>query len=177
MIPRDQLVEIGNFAKPHGIKGEISAHFDFEIMPLVEGFGHLFVEIDGLMVPFFITALRPKGNETLLLTLKGIDSPEAAAALTNKPVYIEASLLPEDADEDGDGMFYLEDLVGYTLVSQDEEVGVITDYDDSTENLLFSVRRPDGSIVLVPASGDLVDDVDVESQRVYMSLPAGLFNL
>ena len=108
MIPRDQLVEIGNFAKPHGIKGEISAHFDFEIMPLVEGFGHLFVEIDGLMVPFFITALRPKGNETLLLTLKGIDSQEAAAALTNKPVYIEASLLPEDADEDGDGMFYLE---------------------------------------------------------------------
>ena len=68
MIAADNLIEIGRFGKPHGIKGELSAIIpDFDIDP--ETLPCIFVELDGLMVPFFIIAVRTKGSESFLLTL------------------------------------------------------------------------------------------------------------
>lgn len=176
MIPLSDLVEVGSFTKPHGLRGEMSAIFDSEeAIGAVEDVRHLFVELDGLMVPFSILSYRPKGTETLLLTLKGIDTQDFAAKLTNKPVYLEASLLPETAGEDGS--FYLEDLVGFTIFTEDGPVGEITGYDDSTDNLLFEVRAKNGSEVLVPAVGDMITEIDEDARTVTMDLPGGLFSL
>lgn len=176
MIARSQLAEIGTFNKPHGIKGEISTSFDPEVIDLVDDFGHVFVELDGLMVPFTILSSRPKGSETLLLTLKGITDEKKASALTGLPLYIEESMLPEDL-QDGDDGFYIEDLIGFTLADGDTVVGVISGYDDSTDNVLFEVTAPDGAALLVPASPDLIEDVDIDGKTVTMSLPQGLLDL
>lgn len=176
MIPLSDLVEVGSFTKPHGLRGEMSAIFDSEeAIGAVEDARHLFVGLDGLMVPFTILSYRSKGTETLLLTLKGIDTQDFAAKLTNKPVYLEASLLPETAGEDGS--FYLEDLVGFTIFTEDGPVGEITGYDDSTDNLLFEVRAKNGSEVLVPAVGDMITEIDEDARTVTMDLPGGLFSL
>ena len=176
MIPLSDLVEVGSFTKPHGLRGEMSAIFDSEeAIGAVEDARHLFVELDGLMVPFSILSYRPKGTETLLLTLKGIDTQDFASKLTNKPVYLEASLLPETAGEDGS--FYLEDLVGFTIFTEDGPVGEITGYDDSTDNLLFDVRDKNGYEVLVPAVGDMITEIDEDARTVTMDLPGGLFSL
>lgn len=94
MIATDNLTAIGQFGRPHGLKGEISAQIpDTDIDP-----GELpciFVELDGLYVPFFIESWRTKGTETVLLTLDGIDSQPAASKFTNKTLYAEASAMPE----------------------------------------------------------------------------------
>ena len=88
---------------------------------------------------------------------------------------LEASLLPETAGEDGS--FYLEDLVGFTIFTEDGPVGEITGYDDSTDNLLFEVRAKNGSEVLVPAVGDMITEIDEDARTVTMDLPGGLFSL
>lgn len=73
MIATDNLTAIGQFGRPHGLKGEISAQIpNTDIDP-----GELlciFVELDGLYVPFFIESWRTKGAESVLLTLDGVDS-------------------------------------------------------------------------------------------------------
>lgn len=176
MIPLSDLVEVGSFTKPHGLRGEMSAIFDSdEAVAAAEDARHLFVELDGLMVPFTILSYRPKGVETLLLTLKGIDTQDFAAKLTNKPVYLEASLLPETAGDDD--AFYLEDLVGFTIFTEEGPAGEIIGYDDSTDNLLFEVRAKNGSEVLVPAVGDMITEIDEDARTVTMNLPGGLFSL
>lgn len=176
MIPQSELVEIGSFTKPHGLRGEMSAVFDTdEVISVVEDARHLFVELDGLMVPFTILSYRPKGSESLLLTLKGIGTQDFASRLTNKPIYLEASLLPDNSDDDD--TLYLEDLVGFTILTSDGPVGKITGYDDSTENLLFEVEAKNGSEVLVPAVGEMISDIDENSLTVTMDLPEGLFSL
>ena len=78
MIDRSKLTRIGTLVKPHGIKGEISALFDAGIFP-EDGIDTFFVELDGLMVPFRIEAVRERGAESRLLTVKGILSQEDAA--------------------------------------------------------------------------------------------------
>ena len=85
---------------------------------------------------------------------------------------------PQDLADSGDADgFFLDDLIGYTLVSDGKEVGVIADYDDSTANVLLKVERNDGSALLVPVSDELVENVDSESRKLEMYLPEGLLDL
>ncbi|MCH5220873.1 MAG: 16S rRNA processing protein RimM [Muribaculaceae bacterium] len=174
MINRALLAEIGSFNKPHGIKGEISASFDDDVMDLLDDFNHLFVEIDGLMVPFTILSQRPKGRDSILLSLKSISDEKQAALLANRPIYIENELLPESEDAEG---FFMDDLVGFTLYNVEKLVGVISGYDDSTENVLFSVRLNGGQEVLVPASDELIEEIDVDKKMIAMVLPSGLLDI
>lgn len=174
MIASERLTEIGRFGRPHGLKGEVSAHIpDTDIDP--SELPCIFVELDGLFVPFFISDWRTKGAETVLLTLDNVDSQEAAALFNGRSIYAEADALPDSDgdDSDGDGV-YLDDLVGYTITDNGTTVGRITGFDDSTDNYLFTVDR-DGTEVYVPANGDLINGIDPDSKTVEMDLPLGLF--
>lgn len=174
MIPDDQLIEIGRFGKSHGVKGELSAIIsDSDIDPAE--LPCVFVELDGLMVPFFIASTRTKGAESVLLTFEGIDTQVKAARFTNKAIYVRASDLPDN--EDDDEGFYLDDLIGYSVVSDGSRIGEITDFDDSTDNYLFLVRTQSGNEMLVPANPELIEEVDSQSQTIYMNLPSGLTEL
>ena len=179
MIAADALLAAATFAKPHGVKGEISVAVAPDDMDFVEDATFVFVGLDGLMVPFAVQAVRPTGAETLLLTLKGIDSDTKAARLTGKTLWLERATLAgdddgDDADSEG---FYLDDLIGFTVIAGGAPVGEITDYDDSTDNVLFILRRPDGSEALIPASDDFIDSVDTQERTIAMTLPEGLLAL
>lgn len=174
MIAKSDLACIGAFARPHGVKGEVSAVFDYDFDDISPK--HIFVEIDGLMVPFTVTGKRDKGSRSVLLTLKGVCDEQRASAFSNKPVYVERDMLSAD-DEADDENFYLEDLIGFQIVSGGNSIGVIADYDDSTENILFAVDTPDGKRILIPATDDFIDEIDVDAAIITMSLPAGLLDI
>lgn len=178
MIPRSSLTRIGSFVKVHGIHGEISADIDLD----PDDLRHLkciFVYIDGLAVPMFISALRPRGHGALLVTVDGIDDERKAKSLAGKDIYALTDELPDDNGDDGN--FYLDDLMGYTVVDRidgrDVPVGTVTDYDDSTANILLIVETPAGKTVSVPVADELVVDIDNSRKTITMNLPVGLIDL
>ena len=75
MIRKEEVFKIGQFAKPHGIKGEISLVTNCDLFDDVED-PCIICEMDGILVPFFIEEYRYKtdtvmqidhhGNELLL---------------------------------------------------------------------------------------------------------------
>lgn len=166
----------GYFAKPHGIKGEIAAMIDVDGVDIEPG-SFVFARIDGLDVPFRVLAVRPKGAG-LLLTLKGIENENDAAAIANTPLSVDYPIALPDAsgDEDAD-FFQLDDLIGFTVTCNGAELGRVDDYDDSTDNFLFIVERADGSTLLVPAVDDLIVNIDTGAQTIEMDLPVGLADL
>ena len=172
MIARDKLEEIGRFNKPHGVRGELSATLpDLDPTDLT----CIFVEIEGLFVPFFIENVRTKGAETYLLTIKGIADENDGALLANKPIYADADEIETD---DSDGGFYMSDLIGYTIMDGGQVAGIIDDYDDSTDNVLFLVRRPDSNATFfVPAAEEIITEINPETKTITMDLPLGLLNL
>lgn len=177
MITADQLTPVGKFNKTHGIKGEISATFDLDLEP--SSLRCLFVEMDGIPVPFFITSSRPKTAETWLLTLEGIESGEEARQMVNKTFFALTSELPEPEplDPDADG-FYASDLIGWEMVdSVAGPLGTIRDVNDSTDNVLFVVERPDGSDLLVPVADEFIDEVDTDTRRLLTTVPQAILEL
>ena len=136
MITRGMLTPAGEFNKPHGIKGEISASFDPRVD--VGALKCVVAEVNGLFVPFFIDAIRSRGADAVLLTIDGITDENEAKLLSRKPLYLLNGDAALAADDEDDG-FYAEDLVGFSALDEDGAViGKIAGVDSTTANVLFA---------------------------------------
>lgn len=170
MIKLDSVYKIGKLGKPHGIKGEISFMFDDDVFDRVDA-EYLILKLDGILVPFFMEEYRFRSDESALVKFEDIDTQERAAELTGSEVYFPRTA----ADSSEEGELSYAQLVGFTLVDAKTEkaVGVIDYIDDQTDNIMFELE--DG--MLIPASEELIADVDVENQTISMNLPEGLLDL
>lgn len=174
MIKLSEIAEIGRFNKPHGIKGEISVSVDGNID--LDDIKCIIVRIEGIFVPFFINSVRPKTADTSLITIDGIDSEEKAQELTNRDIYILRSDLPEEeTDEDG---LYASDLTGYEINDiTSGNIGVIENINDSTQNILFIVRTPEGKELYIPVAEEFILSVDPDNETVRTDIPIEILTL
>ena len=180
MITRDQLIEVGHFNKAHGVNGEVNASLLIDI-DLIAKLSCVVCDMDGIYVPFFIEASRPKGATTMLLTLDGMNSEQDVSALVGKDIFAlktdyDKLADEQEADVDADEL-PLDYFIGFAMTDHGEPVGEIADIDDSTDNVLFVVTRSDGSTVTVPAVDDLIASMDLEHHTIDMELPDGLLTI
>lgn len=175
MIRQEDVYKIGRLGKPHGVKGEISFQFTDDVFDRVDA-DYLIIEVDGILVPFFIEEYRFRSDETALLKLEDIDTQEAARELTNSDVYFERRL-SDDAGESS-----MAAIIGYRLVNDadGQEIGTITGIDDSTANILFEVLKSgtdDDSPILIPAAEEFITSIDNDKREISVALPEGLLDL
>lgn len=173
LLPDCKKIPVGHIVKSHGVKGELSVTLnpDYDFEP--ETGDPVILEIDGLDVPFFVTAVRPRGSESILLTLDEINSEEEAAAISGKEIFIYA---PNDADESGDyDELTADNLVGYKVIDGDREVGKIADVREIGPGCWYFVLEDSGK--LIPIVDDFISYLDHDSKTVGMELPLGLTEL
>ena len=172
-MEKDEFYKIGKIGKPHGVKGEVSFMFDDDVFDRTDA-DCLMLQLDGILVPFFLEEYRFKSGETALVKFCDIDTQDAARELTGCDVFFPRAA----ADGDGTHLSWAQ-IVGYTLVdtATGQHVGEIESVDDSTLNLLFQVRRPDGSELLIPAHEELIENIDTEKRVIEASVPEGLLDL
>ena len=168
MIKSEEVYRIGRLGKTHGVKGEVSFQFDDDIFEQVDC-DYLVLDVDGILVPFFIEEYRFRSDSVALVKFEDIDTQQRAQELTGCDVYFPRALAAEDESPS------LTMLVGFDIVEANggTTVGRIAAIDDSTANLLFELE--DGR--LIPANDDLIEDIDTQQQKITMSLPEGLLTL
>ena len=173
MIKRETVYKIGRIGKPHGIDGEVSFHFDDDIFDRTDA-DYLILDIDGILVPFFMDEYRFKTDETALIRFTDIDTQERARDLTGCEVYF-----PCEHSESEAGSLSWAAIVGFHVIdaANGTPVGEITGVDDSTINTLFDLRTPGGDDILIPASDELITSIDTEGRTITMQLPDGLLNI
>ena len=169
MIRAEEVYKIGRLGKAHGVKGEVSFQFDDDIFDRVDA-DYLVLDIDGILVPFFMEEYRFRNDTVCLVKFCDIDTQQRAQELTGCDVYFPRALA-EEAEE----MLSLASLVGFEIVdvSNDNIVGNIVAIDDSTINLLFELE--DGT--LIPASDELIEDIDAKQRTIRMNIPEGLLDI
>lgn len=173
MIKKEDVYKIGKLGKPHGVKGEVRMLCTDDIFDCVES-DCLILEIDGILVPFFMEEYRFRSDERVLVKFADIDTEAQARELTGCEVYF-----PREQADRHEGEATWAELVGYALVDarRDTLVGTITRVDDTTINILFEVETADGREVLVPASEELVEQVDKTRHRIHVRVPEGILEL
>jgi len=169
MIRKEDCYKIGRLGKAHGIKGEVTFQITDDVFDRTET-DYLIIEVDGILVPFFMEEYRFRSDSVVLVKFCDIDTQERASELTNCDVWFPRSLTAEDDDTPS-----LASLVGFDLVDANNNtiVGIIAAIDDATENLLFELE--DGS--LIPANDDLIKEISMQERKIIMDIPEGLLDI
>lgn len=173
MIRKEEVFKIGQFAKPHGIKGEISLVTNCDLFDDVED-PCVICEMDGILVPFFIEEYRYKTDTVMLVKLENVDDEKTAREFTNREVFF-----PLDAVDGDDlvGDMSWDSFIGYTVIDrQHDELGKITDVDEKTINVLLQIDH-NGEELLLPAAEELILSADHENKTLQVALPEGLLDL
>ena len=173
MIRRDDVYKIGKLGKPHGVKGEITFAITDDVFDRDDA-DYLVLDIDGILVPFYLEEYRFKNDDNVLVKFEDIDTQEQVRAYTGCEVYFPRHL----SDSDEENMSWAE-IIGFQLVDavSGRVVGTIDHVDDSTLNLLFEITSPEGEALLIPANNDLIEEVDIEKKMIRMAIPEGLLEL
>ncbi|MBP3776569.1 MAG: 16S rRNA processing protein RimM [Prevotella sp.] len=168
MIRQEEVYKIGRLGKAHGIKGEVSFQFDDDVFDRTDA-DYLILDIDSILVPFFMEEYRFRSDSLALVKFCDIDTQERASELTGCDVYFPRALAEEDDTPT------LVSLVGFDLVDAkgNKRIGTITTIDDSTANILFELE--DGR--LIPVTDDLITDINTKERTIKMEIPEGLLEL
>ena len=173
-IPKHNCVKVGFVHKPHGIHGELVIRFQEEFYETMEEAPTLLLEIDNLLVPFFIAedGLRFKSGESVITKLDWIDSDKKAKDLCGLPVYVDQEDVVEFEDE-----MSPHSLVGYQLFGEDLGlIGIINEVHDYSGNLLVSVVYQ-GKEAMIPLNEELIVRLDEDNREIELRIAEGLFNL
>ena len=132
-------------------------------------------EIDGILVPFFIEEYRYKTDSVVLLKLENVDDEQAARQLANRDVFYPLAKVDEAERIMEIGWEY---LIGFRIIGKEgNEIGRITDVDDSTANVLLQVMDAAGRERLLPVVEAWITSLDDKNRTVVMTLPDGLLDL
>lgn len=173
-IPKKNCTKVGYVQKPHGINGELVIRFQEEYYETLEEYPPLFLEIDNLLVPFFIAeeGFRFKSSESVITRLDWVDTDAKAKALCGLSVFVNKEDVIESDDEMSPHA-----LVGYQLF--DETLGLIgeiKEVHDYAGNMLLLVDYQ-GKEALVPLNEELIVSLDEDKREIELRIPEGLFDL
>ncbi|MDD4589652.1 MAG: ribosome maturation factor RimM [Parabacteroides sp.] len=173
MIKKEDVFKIGQFAKPHGVKGEIALITDYDLFD-DSGDDYIVCDMDGILVPFFIEDYRYKSDTVVLVKLENVDDEVAAREFSGRQVYYPLSKVePEEVTEGGSW----NSLIGFEVVDKQHGLlGIVMDVDDSTINVLLKISSEEKELLL-PAVDELILTVDVKGKRLDVSVPDGLLDI
>ena len=166
------FLRIARVLKSYGTEGEILVGFrdiDPEDLNLEEP---VFINFDGLPVPFFIESFQTRGTSRALMRLTGIKSLSDAEEIAGRDVFAKPSAINDYQDED-DGLT-VEDLVGWDLLDENgTKVGKVIGYEPIPGNPCLYVDTENGQ-AMIPLHEDFILSVDPEAGEIVMDLPDGL---
>jgi 16S rRNA processing protein RimM len=172
MINKDNCILLGTLTKPHGTRGSLIVRFSGLKAEDIKKRGLVFVEIDGLPVPFFIESFQEKTEDTLILKIEGIDTENKAREFLGYPVYVM-----KDQIRIKTASKKIQDIKGYQVI--DKRLGFIGFAEELVEmakNPLLSVINGEKEF-LVPAHEDIILEVNDRERIIRIDAPEGLFDL
>ena len=171
-IPKTECEKIGYFRKTHGVHGEVVLEFEEHFEYSVEEAERFFVELEGLLVPFFISeeGLRFRSAKSAIVDLDGVDSDTYAQRLVGNSVYIYKNEIVDEPEESN--LSYN----GYVLYDKIRgKIGIVESTDDYSGNVVLTLFFQ-GEEVLVPFNEEMLIEINEQEKKLIMNLPEGLLD-
>jgi len=169
------LVTVGEVLKPHGLQGEV------KVRSLSDRTRERFRRLRECVLwepvadrrePCRIASCRFEGD-TVLVKIRGIDSPEEARRVAGSLLAVER----EQALPAPEGSFYPWQLEGARVELPDgREVGSFVGVESGGAHDLWVIAHA-GRERLVPAVAEIVREVSVAERRIVIDPPEGLLDL
>ena len=177
-MPAMSNLPVGKFTKLYGTEGEVVANLYDRFPADYDSEEPLFVSINSLTVPLFISSFVRRGRGAVI-AIDDYDSPRRSEELLGREFYAtnpDAEVATFDGDDD-ESWSDMEELLGWrvTFVGRKEE-GEIVGYNDDEINPLFEVEV-DGKDVYVPVVDEFIRKISRRKREIKFQLPEGLLEL
>ena len=170
-IPKGDCENIGFIRKTHGIHGDLVLEFEPHYEYSVEEAERFFVELEGLLVPFFVKdrGLRFKTGNSAIVTLDLVETEKYAKRLVGNSVFLYQMEIVDEPEQSLESKFENYLVVDKTI----GEIGLISQVDDYAGNIVLTVGFR-GEELLIPYNDELLEEVDEVQKTITMDLPEGL---
>ena len=165
----EQFLQVGVISSTHGIRGEVKVFPTTDdpmrfkkLKKVLLDTGRERVELEVQSVRFF--------KQFAIVKFKGIDNINDIEKYKGKGIFVpREDAVPLDEDE-----YYIADLIGMEVFTEDGHFGVVRDVMETGANEVYIVESDKHGEVLIPAIRQCVLDVNVEEKKMKIRLMDGL---
>lgn len=165
----EQFLQVGVISSTHGIRGEVKVFPTTDdplrfkkLKKVLLDTGREQLELEVQSVKFF--------KQFVIVKFKGIDNINDIEKYKGKGLFVpREDAVPLDEDE-----YYIADLIGMEVFTEDGRFGVVKDVMETGANEVYIVESDDHGEVLIPAIRQCVLDVNVEEKKMLVRLLDGL---
>lgn len=163
---------LGKITRKHGLQGNVLLKLDTDQPDFYNKLDSVFIEINGLLVPFFVEKQQWQKNITKIISFKNI-SEKMVEQIIGKDVYLPLATLPPLSGN----QFYYHEVIGFELKDENNHsCGTIVSINDQTTQHYFILDLA-GKEVIIPIIKDWILEVNRDEKFIKMQLPDGLMDV
>ncbi len=159
---------IGYLRRPHGVSGEIIMDLHTDFPDRIKSGRKIYIGEKREAVTFDTVRTH---SDSLLISLRGYDTPEAVGRFRNQWVYVKAKEVPPLPE----GQHYKYELIDLDVVDANgNRLGKLVEILETGANDVYVVRDEAGKEILLPAIPSVVLEVNMETRTMKVHLLEGL---
>jgi 16S rRNA processing protein RimM len=171
-MTHEEAFYIGYITKTKGLKGEVQLYFEYDEPGLLD-LDVVFADINGKMVPFFVSVYKMQPNNTCNIYFDDIDHIDKAQPLLRKKIYLPLSKMPDRSEDD----FHYNDLKGFIVTDETiGELGEIIEINEYPQQFVATVSYQNKE-VMFPLNEDMIIEIDEDEGTLLVDLPDGLLDI
>jgi 16S rRNA processing protein RimM len=160
---------LGRIIKVSGWEGAVTVKLERFFPGKLPHMESVFLEIEGRLVPFFISDSEYSGADILRLKFDGYDSSGKVTEFVGCRVFLTSAATVENETED------IQTLTGYSVVTSDSILlGTVDEVIQNPGQWLLSVITGSKTTILIPLHEHFIVKIDNEKRVLIMDIPEGL---
>ncbi len=173
MIDLTDCIALGTITKTHGIHGQVVLMMDQLSFNDIQKMESVFIEIDGLPVPFFISSFEEKNSNALILTFDDAGIEDITKDIIDCQVFILKSSIKTEKKL----LIADKNIIGYNVTDKTLGfLGVVAEIITIEQNPLIKITQEKKEILL-PLQPDFILQIDPILKNIYVHVPEGLIDL
>ena len=165
----EQFLQVGVISSTHGIRGEVKVFPTTDDPMRFKKLKKVFLDTGRERLELEVQSVR-FFKQFAIVKFKGIDNINDIEKYKGKGIFVpREDAVPLDEDE-----YYIADLIGMEVFTEDGHFGVVKDVMETGANEVYIVESDEHGEVLIPAIRQCVLDVNVEEKKMKIRLMDGL---
>lgn len=165
----EQLLQVGVISSTHGVRGEVKVFPTTDDPQRFKSLKNVILDTGKEQIPLEIQGVK-FFKQFVILKFKGIDNINDIERYKRSSLFVTR----EDAVELEEDEYYIADLIGMDVITDEGEEGKLVDVIETGANEVYVVEFDKYGEVLIPAIHDCILEVDIEAMSMKVHLLEGL---
>ena len=167
---KKMYLECGKISNAHGVRGVVKIEHWCDTPYVLSRAARVFFAEEGGYRERKVISASVSGN-TVLMSIEGIDTREAAVANKGTVLYLSREDIPVKR-----GDMLIADMIGLPVIDARDgrKYGELSEVSEAVRGKLYTVKTPEGREVLLPGVPEFIKRIDAE-EGVFITPIPGFF--